>query len=156
MLAAALIALGCAQKRVHDPDVVESARPPQAVRGKAGKQAVDERFDAQGKLKSSGLRFSWLELPAGFAKQPGSTPETGVWEAPNMPLAKVTEYLEAKLQPGSVEARPNGIAYKQARPTHTQLPLPPVAATALEIDPAAKRVRLVIDDLTPPREPPLP
>lgn len=153
--AVALLALpGCSEKLVRDPDGVEIARGKGAASiAPRNRAKQDDRFDANGNLKESGQRLSWLVLPAGFTKSPGATATLSAWEALDMPLAKVNAYLEAHLTAGSLAPRDNGVVYQDAKPSHTQLPMPKMTVTVLEIDPAGKRVRLVIEDLTPPREP---
>jgi hypothetical protein len=136
----------------------EQAAAPalQAPTPAAKPDVVDPRFDRAGQLLPSGRHVSWLELPRGFRERPGSTDRAAVYEAENMPLAKVRAYLAARLIPDTVEYPPNGVAFRNALPAHTRLELPRLHAVALEINRARGEIRLSIDDLTPSRDPPLP
>lgn len=118
-------------------------------------QPVDERFDARGELKSSGRRFVWLELPLGFAERPGASPRSASFEATEMPLVKVRDYLDARLAPAKLEFTRSGVYFRRSRPAHTQLEAALLDVTLIEMDAATKTVRLQIDDLSPPPEPPL-
>jgi hypothetical protein len=115
----------------------------------------DPRFDAAGKLKPSGQRMSWLELPTGFTKRAGSTAQIASFEAENMPFTKVREYLEARIVPGNVVYRANGTTFQGALPSHTRLDMPPMDLTILETDRKHGTIRLAIDDLTPPAAQPI-
>lgn len=118
-------------------------------------QPVDERFDAQGALKSSGRRFVWLELPMGFEERPGSTPRAAVFEATEMPLVKVRDYLDARLAPAKLEFTRSGVYFRRSTPADSQLAAATLDVTLIELDPSTKTVHLRIDDLSPPPEPPL-
>ena len=151
-----VLALGCSSNGRNAAPEQNAATRAALQRAAENRPQGDARLDASGRLKPSGLRVSWVELPSGFQPQPGSTKLTSSYEAPEMTVAKVADYFEERLLPGTVELRPNGVSYRNAKPKHTQLPMPSVNVTVLEVDRAQDRVRVVIDDLTPPSEPPLP
>ena len=150
------LAIGCSSSGAREV-AAEKRAAAIAARKRAEESAAkrDPRFDAAGRLRPAGQRVSWVELPSGFKEQAGSTKLTASFEAPDLPLAKVTDYFEERLLPGTIELRPNGVSYRNAKPKHTQLPLPPAHVTVLEVDRAHHVVRVVVDDLTPPSEPPL-
>jgi hypothetical protein len=133
---------------------VVSARQ-QAREAAERKQAADPRFDAEGRLKPSGERMSWLELPSGFRRRPGSTEREASFEAADMPFAKVREYLEARIVPDSIDYRSNGTSFRSVLPSHTRLTMAPLHVTLLETDRKQHVLRLSIEDLTPPTTPPL-
>jgi hypothetical protein len=126
----------------------------------------DVRLDELGNLKRGDERISWLELPAGFVRVPGTTAQLAVYEASGVPLAKARAYLMARLSPDKVEYRKNGMVFRRSLPTHTELDLPPVEVTLLELEarprsgePAANAgqhtLQLLVEDLTPPPTRPL-
>jgi len=127
-----------------------------AVQRAADAGRSDPRFDAEGSLKPSGRHIGWLELPSGFREQPGSSPSLGTYEADDMPLEAVTRFLEARLSAGRIDHRANGLSFRDAKASHTRLALPAMHVTALVTDSTARRVRLVVEDLSPPAQPPLP
>jgi hypothetical protein len=129
-----------------------SEAPPRAKSALA-EPAPDPRFDADGKLKPSELRMSWLEIPVSFVKQPGSTEREAIFEADGLTVTQLSDYVLSRAMPDRIEKRRNGEVFSRARPVHTRLPLAPVNVTVLEIDAARDRIRLVIEDLTP-TEPP--
>jgi hypothetical protein len=150
----ATLSLGaCAKQSAPAPEQTQQAQHTRASQSPA--QAVDPRFDAAGKLKPSGQRMSWLELPVGFSKRAGSTAQQATFEAQNMPFRKVREYLEARIVPGNVVYRANGTTFQGALPSHTRLDMPPMDLTILETDRSRGEIRLAIDDLTPPAAEPL-
>jgi hypothetical protein len=151
------LALGCSSQRIQSGEQPRGqAAAAQRASPAPETAATDPRFDEAGKLKPSGQHASWVDVPSGFRVQPGSTPRAAVFEAPDMPLAKVTDYFETRLAPGSIDLRSNGVVYRSAKARHTQLPLSPVHVTVLEIDRDKRLVRVIVDDLTPSTEPPLP
>lgn len=118
-------------------------------------QPVDERFDAQGALKASGQRFVWLELPMGFEQRPGSTARSASFEASEIPLVKVRDYLDARLAPAKLEFTRSGVYFRKSKPADSGLEAALLDVTLIEMDPATKTVRLQIEDLSPPPGPPL-
>jgi len=151
-----VLALGCSAPSARDAAPSDRTGALAARKGSTdGAAAADPRFDATGKLKPGGQRLSWVEIPSGFVQQPGSTPQSATFEAREMPLAKATDFFEERLLAGAIQLRPNGVSYRNSKAKHTQLPLPPVNVTVLEIDRAQQLVRVVVDDLAPPSEPPL-
>lgn len=150
-----VLALACSSRSARDVSSGQSAVAKSGTRASQDAGALDPRLDAAGKLKPSELRASWVELPSGFQPQPGSTRLSATFQAHDIPLAKVTDYFEERLRAGTLELRANGISYRNAKPTHTQLPLPKVDVTVLEVDRTQRLVRIVVDDLSPPSEPPL-
>lgn len=116
----------------------------------------DARRNRDGQLLPSQRHMSWLELPSGFATQPGSTLRRGVYEADDIPIEAVRAYLMARVVPGEIETTPLGFSYRRALPSYTRLPMAPLDISVLEADPTRHRVRLIIDDLSPPPEAPLP
>lgn len=117
---------------------------------------ADPRFDAQGRLKSSGKRMSWLELPVGFREQPGSTAQEAAFDAVDMPFSKVREYLEARIVPDAIDYRANGTTFRRALPSHTRLSMGALQISLVEINRDKRELRLMIDDLTRPSTPTLP
>ena len=130
---------------------------PDRQRARAALQtaAPDPRLDANGALKGSYARMSWLEIPAGFTLRPGSTARVAWYDAEGLPLIKVREYLQARVRSDQVEYRKNGVLFHEALPTHTQLTMPPVNVTLLELNPVTHALRLTVEDLTPPATQPL-
>jgi len=154
--AALACATACSTRREPAPEETLRAESAAAAPRHTRNAPADVRFDAHGKLKASSRRIGWLELPSGFRERPGSTARAASFEADDMPLPKVRAYLDQRLIPEGVDYRANGMSYRNALPSHTQLAMPPVNVTVLETDRDRHTVRLLVDDLSPPAEKPLP
>jgi hypothetical protein len=168
----AVLLLAACKSREESAAPSSERRPLERIALEPLVQPSDPRFDAQGALKPSGRRFSWLELPIGFSERAGSTERAGSFEAKDIPFAKVRDYLDARIAAEKLDFTSNGIYFRRAKPTHTKLALPPLHVTLLDVagearpvagearGPAGERssatrsVRLLIDDLAPPSTPP--
>lgn len=153
-VSALLLAACSAESPPEAASKAARARQASASTG-AATAKPDPRFDAAGRLKSSGQRMSWLELPVGFTRRPGSTAQQATFEADDMPFAKVREYLEARMVPANIVYRANGTTFQGALPSHTRLEMPPMDLTILETDRKRGTIRLAVDDLTPPAAQPI-
>jgi len=145
----------CSEPAAPAPDEL-AARERAAAASAKQAAPLDLRFDEAGKLRPSGRHMSWLELPVGFSTRAGSTAQRASFEAQNMPFAKVREFLEARLLPGNIVYRANGTTFQGALPSHTRLTMAPMDVTILETGRQRGEIRLVIDDLTPPAQAPIP
>jgi hypothetical protein len=108
---------------------------------------VDPRFDAHGALLGSGRRFAWLELPKGFAEQPGSTEAAGSFRADDMPFDKVRDYLDGRLQAEKLSMSDHSLHFLRAKPTHTGLALERLDVRLFEEQGAGSAVLLRIEIL---------
>lgn len=131
------------------------ARPtPRRAKAALDAPPPDPRFD-DGGLKPSQTRMSWLEIPSGFTLRAGSTAQKSWYEAYDMPIAKVREYLQARLASEKLEYVPRGMVFHNALPTHTKLTMAPLEVTLLELNHETRELRLSVEDLTPSATPPL-
>jgi hypothetical protein len=149
------LCLGACSERSAPAAEREAERRKQQGAAAAAAQTLDPRFDEQGKLRPSGQRMSWLELPVGFTRRAGSSAQHATFEAVDMPFVKVREYLEARMVPGTIVYRANGTTFQASLPSHTRLEMPPMDLTILETNRTRGEIRLAIDDLTPPAAEPL-
>jgi hypothetical protein len=125
-----------------------AVEPPPRARA-ALREERDPRLDEQGHLQPSELKLSWFAIPLGFTRMPGSDDRMGTFEADGLTLDQVREYVLAHARPKRITPRSTGEFYENARPAHTELPLPPVQITAIEIEPHRHRFRLSVEDLAP-------
>lgn len=116
---------------------------------------VDDRFDDKRRLKPSGRRFVWLELPMGFEEQPGSTAELAVFEARDLPFLAARDYLDEKLAAGRLELTDTAIHFWAAKPAYTGLKMEPLDVTLRKLDVSATKLRLIIRDRSPGNSQPL-
>lgn len=155
-LAGAVLALACTKQSEPVGSASLRAESMKAAQRAADAGQGDVRLDAEGNLKSSGRRIGWLELPTGFRELSESTPRLATFEAEDLPLELVNRYLEARLVPAQVDQRKNGTSFRNAKPSHTRLEMPAMHVTALTTDVVSRKVRLTIEDLSPPPKAPLP
>ncbi len=144
LLAATL--LGCSS-RASSPEPSASTPAGRTQPAPASAATPDERFDGSGQLLPSEQRASWLELPRGFRAREGSSSRLWVYEAHDMPLAKVRTYLAARLGSERIEYPAGGVTFHAARPTYTQLTLPALEVRALEVNGRRDELRLWIEEL---------
>ncbi|MDB4989119.1 MAG: hypothetical protein JWN04_4297 [Myxococcaceae bacterium] len=152
-----LCALLCAcSAPARGPEGGAGEARPERKRAKAALRAEpDLRFDAQGNLKPGSLHASWLEIPSGFSERPGSTAHLSAYDATGLPIAKVREFLEARLLPERVVYPLHGMSFREALPRHTQLTMAPLNVLLVELDRSTRQLRLIVEDLTPPATKPL-
>lgn len=141
--------LACACSRAGKDASAGGGEPLTRVELAQTAPEVDPRFDAKGELKPSPQRVGFLEIPMGFQERPGSTPREGAFEASDMPVEKLRDYLESRITAGSIEFPRGGVAYRFAKPVHSEVSSARVHVRVAEIDRAEKRVRLLVEDLTP-------
>jgi hypothetical protein len=115
----------------------------------------DPRFDAEGKLRPGTLKLAWFTIPVGFERVPGSTEQTGYFEAVGVTPDQLRRYIDVQGHPGAVDTSPHGEIYTNVMPNHTKLPLPPLEVTMLIVDARQNKLRLLVEDHTP-TEPVLP
>ncbi|HEY6882373.1 MAG TPA: hypothetical protein VI299_30285, partial [Polyangiales bacterium] len=99
--------------------------------------------------KPGSLKVSWFEVPLGFERQPGSNERSAIFEAEGITIPQLRQYITARARPESVQYLRDGELYQHAQASHTQLPMPAIDVAVLVVDAHAKRLRLVVDDLTP-------
>lgn len=155
ILAAALFG-ACAAACTEKSPAPASPQELEAIpRAKAAIRAPepDPRLDAEGRLKTSGLKMSWLEIPISFIRRPGSTERDASYEADGLNIDQVRDYVLSRVLPDRIEKRQNGEAYLRSKPLHTGLPMAPLNITVLETDPSKRLIRLSIEDLAPTAPP---
>jgi hypothetical protein len=110
-LAAGVIALAACGRK---PPRAEPLPPPTPARSVA---PVAEFYDRDGNIKGSGLRFEWLELPAGFTRSKVlSVGGHEVYESEVLPLEKVCDYLSRRTFTSNVERALDSARYPGAMP----------------------------------------
>lgn len=149
-VALALAACGGNAGGNDQADVVVPA--PQAVAPKDAAVRASP-FDAEGRLKPSGRMIYWLEIPATF-ENTASWSKHHVFESKEVPVAKVREYLSARMFTGAVEELGEGALYRNVLPLSA-------AADAMRFDiqvgltAGGRVVRIDLDELSFPGVPSL-
>jgi hypothetical protein len=72
-------------------------------------------LDAQGRLKSSGLKVDWFEIPAGFENK-GSRPQRHYFVSHEVTMGQLREYLGARMLTGQVDELGEGAVYRAVMP----------------------------------------
>jgi hypothetical protein len=112
-----LSALACALPACGKRQAASAPAP----RAKAAVERPAERpsesiYDAQGRLKASAERVEWLAIPMGFRRKPDMDDRHTRFEAGDLPLEKVQEFLAPRMFTGSVEQAPYRVFYRAVMP----------------------------------------
>jgi hypothetical protein len=73
-------------------------------------------FDAEGRLKGSGRRVAWLELPLGFEQDPASRAMHHVFVGRGMTLQQTRDYLSERMLTGEVDDSGEVVRYRAVVP----------------------------------------
>jgi hypothetical protein len=154
VIAVGALLCACSNKTPSAQEPGQAAAIPRA-KAALNTPEQDPRFDAEGNLRAGELKLAWFTIPVGFERVPGSTSQTGYFEAIGVTPEQLRRYIDLQGRPADVETSPHGEIYKNVAPNHTKLPLAPLEVTMLIVDAKKNRLRLVVEDHTP-TEPPLP
>jgi hypothetical protein len=94
---AGVVVLGACGRKPPRAEPLPPPTPARTVAPSAG------YYDREGNLRSSGMRFEWLELPASFKRSDvRSVGGHEVYESDAVPFDKVCEFLGRRMFTGSV------------------------------------------------------
>lgn len=111
-------------------------------------------LDAQGRLKASGRKIHWLDIPAGF-ETVGSRPQHHLFVSHEVTMEQLREFLAPRMLTGRVDERGKGAIYRGVMPLSAE-------ANAMRFDVQVDMidqgtgVSLALDERTFLGAPPLP
>ena len=145
----ACLVAGCSARSPDQLAPGASARGEPRRAKAALDQTLDQRLDGAGNLKPGPLRAVWLEIPAGFTERPGNSDRLSAFDSTGVPFAKVREYLQSRLVTDQVIYPADGVSFRHATATHTQLAMPPLDVMLMVTNREKNELRLIVEDLAP-------
>ncbi|MFT3924966.1 MAG: hypothetical protein QM778_20690 [Myxococcales bacterium] len=93
----------------------EPSSAPKAASVTSAAVRAESPIDAEGRLKPSGLRIAWFEIPAGF-ENAASRPQHHAFVSHQVSMTQLRDYLAARMLTGQVDELGEGAIYRSVMP----------------------------------------